>query len=84
MKKLFQKIKLRRLKTEFNKDSLKIMEGEDFLVWFTDNTCKEVYCKDDLIRLLEKDHIKRIRYVFDMTDRIIVQRDIYVEDINDI
>lgn len=37
---------------------------------------QECYTKDDLIRLLEKDHIKPIRYIFNMSDRIIVDRDI--------
>ena len=37
-----------------------------------------LYTKDDLIRLLEKDHIKPIRYIFNMSDRIIVDRDIHI------
>ena len=42
------------------------------------NSCQECYTKDDLIRLLEKDHIKPIRYIFNMSDRIIVDRDIHI------
>ena len=79
IKKLFQTIKLKKFKTDLNREVInKTLEGNEFLVWFRDNTCEEVYCKDDLIRILEKDHIKSVRYIFDMTDRIIVNRDIHV------
>lgn len=61
MKKLIQTIKLRRLKTEVNKECIEKMCEGDYLVWFKDNSCKECYTKDDLIRLLEKDHIKPIK-----------------------
>lgn len=78
MKKIIQTIKLRRLKTEVNKEIIEKMCEGDYLVWFKDNSCQECYTKDDLIRLLEKDHIKPIRYIFNMSDRIIVDRDIYI------
>ena len=78
MKKLIQTIKLRRFKTEVNKESIEIMCEGNYLVWFKDNSCQECYTKDDLIRLLEKDHIKPIRYIFNMSDRIIVDREIYI------
>lgn len=78
MKKLIQTIKLRRLKTEVNKEIIEEMCEGDYLVWFKDNSCQECYIKDDLIRLLEKDHIKPIRYIFNMSDRIIVDRDIHI------
>ncbi len=78
MKKLIQTIKLRRLKTEVNKEIIEEMCEGDHLVWFKDNSCQECYTKDDLIRLLEKDHIKPIRYIFNMSDRIIVDRDIHI------
>lgn len=50
----------------------------NYLVLFRDNTCEEVYCKDDLISILSKDHIKPVRYVFSMADRIVVDREIYI------
>lgn len=78
MKKIIQTIKLRRLKTEVNKESIEIMCEGNYLVWFKDNSCQECYTKDDLIRLLKKDHIKPIRYIFSMSDRIIVDRDIHI------
>lgn len=78
MKKLIQTIKLRRLKTEVNKEIIEKMCEGDYLVWFKDNSCQEAYTKDNLINLLEKDHIKPIRYIFNMSDRIIVDRDIHI------
>lgn len=78
MKKLIQTIKLRRLKTEVNKECIEIMCEGNYLVWFKDNTCEETYCKDDLINILSKDHIKPVRYVFSMADRIVINRDIAI------
>ena len=78
MKKLIQTIKLRRLKTEVNKEIIEEMCEGDHLVWFKDNSCQECYTKDDLIDILSKDHIKPIRYIFNMSDRIIVDRKIYI------
>ena len=80
MKKLFQTIKLRKLKTEMNEESInKMCEGE-YLVLFQDNTCQQVMFKDDLMRILEKDHIKPVRYIFSMADRIYIDRDIKIEE----
>lgn len=79
MKKLFQTIKLRKLKTEMNEESInKMCEGE-YLVLFQDNTCQQVMFKDDLMRILEKDHIKPVRYIFSMADRICIDRDIKIK-----
>ena len=78
MKKLIQTIKLRRLKTEVNKEIIEEMCEGDYLVWFKDNSCQECYIKDDLIDVLSKDHVKPIRYIFSMSDRIIVDRDIHI------
>ena len=52
MKKIIQTIKLRRLKTEVNKKGIEEMCEGNYLVLFRDDTCKEVYCKDDLINIL--------------------------------
>ena len=80
MKKLFQTIKLKKLKTEINEESInKMCEGE-YLVLFQDNTCQQVMFKDDLMRILEKDHIKPVRYIFSMADRICIDRDIKIEE----
>lgn len=78
VRKIIQTIKLRKLKTEFNKEIIEAQNENEFLVWFKDGTCKEVNFKDDLINILSKDHIKPIRYIFSMADRIIVDRDILI------
>lgn len=80
MKRLIQTIKLRRLKTEVNKYIIEEQNKNEFLVLFKDGTCKEIYHKDDLIDILSKDHIKPIRYIFSMSDRIIVDRDIHINE----
>ena len=78
MRKIIQTIKHRKLKTEFNKEIIEAQNENEFLVWFKDGTCKEVNFKDDLINILSKDHIKPIKYIFSMADRIIVDRDILI------
>ena len=78
MRKIIQTIKLRKLKTEFNKEIIEAQNENEFLVWFKDGTSKEVNFKDDLINILSKDHIKPIKYIFSMADRIIVDRDILI------
>ena len=77
-KKIIQAIKLRKLKTEVNKKFIEEANEGSYLVWYKDGTCKEVNFKDDLIDILSKDHIKPIRYIFNMSDRIIVDREIYI------
>lgn len=78
MKKIAQTIKLRKLKTEVNKEYVEKMNEGNYLILFKDDTCKQVYTKDELINILSKDHIKPIRYIFSMADRIVVDRDIHI------
>lgn len=78
-KKILQTIKIRKFKTKLNEESLKPFENKEFLIWYRDNTCEEVYFKDELIHLLSNDHKKPIRYIFDLSDRIIIDRDIHVD-----
>lgn len=78
VKKIIQTIKLRKFKTEVNKKFIEELDESSYLVWYKDGTCKEVNFKDDLIDILSKDHIKPIRYIFNMSDRIIVDRDIHI------
>lgn len=79
MKKICRTIKLMKFKSRLNEESIKNIEGNEFLVCFEDNRFERVYFKHDLIGLLEKDHIKPIRYIFDMTDRILIRRDILID-----
>lgn len=78
MKKLIQTIKLRRYKTDVIKKYLENNPSEEFYILYKDRTYEMVYFKEDLIKILEKDHIKPIQYIFDATDRIILERDIKV------
>ncbi len=82
MKKIIQTIKLHKLKTEVNKECIEKMDKNNYLVLFKDDTCKYVYTKDELMNVLSKDHIKPVKYVFNMSDRITVDRNIYI-DINE-
>lgn len=79
MKKIIQTIKLRKYKTKIVEEALKLHPQHSYLIWFKDGTAQAVDFKDDLIKELEKDHIRPIRYIFDMSDRIILDRDIRVE-----
>lgn len=79
MKKIIQTIKLHTLKTDVNKEYIEKINEGNYLVWFRDDTCKEAYSKYDLIDILSKDHIKPIKYVFSMADRIVLDRDILID-----
>lgn len=79
MKRIFQTISLRKLKTSVNKQALNQLEGKEFIVLFNDGEYERVYFKEDLKDILEKDHLRRIYYIFDLTDRIVVDRDILIK-----
>lgn len=79
MKKIIQTIKLRKYKTKIVEESLKLYPSHSYLIWHKDGTAQDVDFKEDLIKALENDHIRPIRYIFDMTDRIILDRDIKVD-----
>ena len=80
MKKICRTIKLRKYKCEINEDSIKQQKGKEFIVCFCDGKYLFAYeeTMGDLRRYLEKDYIRRIRYIFDLTDRIIIDRDILI------
>lgn len=78
MKKIMQTIKLRKYKAHLLKETIEKLEGQDFLIWYKDNTAEEVLNKWDLLEKIEKDHVKPIKYIFDMTDRIILDRNILI------
>ncbi len=73
MKKLIQKIKLRK----FPKVCIEKISGEEFIILYNDNTYERVYDKIDLIIKIQH-NIKDIYYVFDMADRIILDKDIEI------
>lgn len=79
MKKICRTIKLMRFKSRLNEDSLNQLEETEFIVCFGNGKFIHVYGKEDLRLLLERDHINPIRYIFDMTDRILIRRDVLID-----
>lgn len=78
MKKILQTLKLRSFRTEVNKGWIDKVYVEQMIVCFQDGTWDEVYSKEELIDVLRKDHIKPIRYVFNMADKFIIDRDLLI------
>lgn len=78
MKKIKRIITLRKLKTEMNRESLKQFEGHEFVVLFDDGKYEKVYFKEELIEVLENDYRRSVWYIFDMTDRIIIDRNVLI------
>ena len=74
MKKLIQKIRLRK----FPKVYIDKISGEEFIILYDDKTYKHIWNKEDLIIEIQCRN-KDIYYIFDMADKIILDRDI---DIN--
>ena len=78
MKSICRYLKLRKLKSGVAKESWEKLEGKEFLVVFFDGTTEWCIDKDELYTCLSKDHIKQIHYIFDMTDRIAVERSVMI------
>ena len=78
-KKIIQTIKLRKLKSAITQESLKNFENKEFYVLYKDGTWEYIMDTYDLRKALEKDHIKPIYYIFDNTDRIIVDRKVLID-----
>lgn len=78
MKKICRTIKARKFKANMDDTTLAELQGNDFVVLFKNDTYVKCLGKDELRYLLEKDHINPIRYIFDLTDRIILDRDVLI------
>lgn len=76
MKKICRTIKLKKFKSMVDLDRI---DGYEYVVCFDDNTYKWCLSKSELRQCLENDHIKSIRYIFDMNDGIIISRDILID-----
>lgn len=83
MKKIFQKIKLRRMKSEIINNLGEDTRAAWWVVLFSDGTFTTVYEKSDLLSLIERDHIRPIKEIYDKRDRIDLERKIVV-DINEL
>lgn len=79
MKRICRTIKLMKFRSKLNEDSIKNLEGIEFIVCFDDGKYIGACDTYDLRKLLERDHINPIRYIFDITDRIMVRRDVLID-----
>ena len=79
MKKICRKLKLMKYGCVFDQETLDKLSGESFVVCFSNGTYENYCSRSDLVRVLENDHIKRIRYIFDMVNRIIVDRTVIID-----
>ena len=77
MKKIYQKIRLKKF------DSLLIdtIKGQEFYILFDDNTYTHCISRYEVLDYIRRDHIKPIRYIFDAADRIILNREVLIEEI---
>lgn len=82
MKNICRTIKLRKLKSGVAEEFWKEMEGTEFVVIFDDGKAETWVNKERLYQLLENDHINHIKYIFDSTDRITLDRDIIINTDN--
>ena len=78
MRKIFQTKKFRKLKTKEDSALIDELNKGEYFVCFKNGTYREIYSEDDLIQMLEEDHLKPIRYVFSAADRICVDREIKI------
>ena len=76
MKNILKTISLRKMK---ERESMRAQFG--FLIWYKDNTCKEVIDKTELLEVIRQEtNKKQIRYIFDLVDRIILDRDVEIKN----
>ena len=76
MKNILKTISLRRMK---KRETFKEQFG--FLIWYRDNTCKEVINKTELLEEIQQETNKKpIKYIFDLADRIILDRNIEIKN----
>ena len=78
MKKAIKKYTLRKLKTSIPIENLKDFAESEFIILYRDNKYEEVYNKDDLLARIETKG-PDIWYIFDMIDRIILERHIIIK-----
>lgn len=80
MKKICRTIKLKKYKTQFieDEDWIKSRENNSWIIVFTDWTATFCWDKNELYKYLENDHIKSIQYIFDIIDKITIDRDVII------
>ena len=76
MKNILKTISLRKMK---GREVLKERSG--FLIWYRDNTCEDVINKTELLEKIRQETNKKpIRYIFDLADRIILDREVEIKN----
>ena len=76
MKNILKTISLRKMK---GRESIRGQSG--FLIWYKDNTCKDVINKAELLEVIQQETSKKqIRYIFDLADRIILDREVEIKN----
>lgn len=76
MKNILKTISLRKMK---GRESIRGQSG--FLIWYKDNTCKDVINKVELLEVIQQETSKKqIRYIFDLADRIILDREVEIKN----
>lgn len=70
-------LKLKKYRSALTEDICKETDGTEFLIIFKNGQWKSGD-KYDVRFALEEDHINPIDYIFDMNDRIIVNRNILI------
>ncbi len=78
MKRIWQTIKLKKYKTFIDELQLTNSSSNEFIICFDDGKWFRCISKEELRSHLEREHIRGIRFIFDMTDRITLERDILI------
>lgn len=76
-KKIFQTIQLKRFKTRVDNIGFNPFEGMYFVL-FQDGKYELCWNKEELLQIVEKDHIRPIRYIAAKTDLIYLDREIQI------
>ena len=76
MKNILKTISLRKMK---ERESMRAQFG--FIIWYRDNTCEDVINKTELLEKIRQETNKKpIRYIFDLADRIILDREVEIKN----
>ena len=77
MKKICRTIKLKKYRSKLTEDICKETDGTNFIIIYDDKwSLADTW---DVRRALENDHIKPVKYIFDMNDRIVIKRDVLID-----
>ena len=77
MKNICRTLKLKKYRSKITEDICKETDGTSFMIIYDDDKWDfgDIW---DVRKALERDHIKQVRYIFDMNDRINIFRDVII------